>query len=876
MSLVQGWKLHVSATIGSADRVLAACAPLLIEAGCEFKYAATAQVLRQLNDVRAPRGSSGKFLTAYPTDDEQFRHLAENLHRATKGLAGPRILSDARLRPDSLVHYRYGAFLGLRLLDNDGSYRNLILDPSNRPVADRREAFFSPPHWATPPLPSQPSRPSQPSQPGPSGAPRAAGELVLHSRYRVTRAIRHANKGGVYLADDQHTGAVVVIKEGRPHVATDPYGRDVRDVIRHEANLLRHLGQLGSVPRLVDVFTDREHAFLAEEHLPGVPLTRWLHDRRTQDGGLPLGEWWSMAERLTRLLREIHRCQVVVRDLSPNNIMVDDDGSLKLVDLELAHLDDGTPTVHERGGTPGFSAPEQFRGAAPAPSADRYSLGAVLFFLATATTVELLPDSPEGRSHHDLVADRMGAPRQPVEPPAEVTRLLLDLLSEDPDRRPGLDEVEAYLTQHRPADPPALVDLWRQPTPEQAYDQPRRLPPAHLDALLDGAVAHLTATADWAAARIWRSTAFGEEADPCAVQYGAGGVLAVLARLQRHRPSPAAERLVRQTSDWIVRHLRTQEHRLPGLYFGAAGTALALHDTGSLLDQPDLLGLARDLLADLPRRWPNPDITHGAAGLGTALLLLWRTTGDPQLAKTVAETVAEVAESLVAAADPDGDLLTWTVPADFDSQLAGYRSYGFGHGTAGIGAFLLAAGQHLGRPDLTEQAERCGRTLVKLAEHRGETTVWSETAEKPGLLHHWCNGSSGVGTLLARLHTATGDTEYLHLAERAARAVLRHRWRAGTAYCHGLAGDGDFLLDLAEASGDPVHRAWADEIACTLYDRRVYRDGHAVLPNETGTQITAEFGTGIAGHLAFLLRLRYGGPRMFHPPTGPDAREASR
>ncbi|WP_281179566.1 class IV lanthionine synthetase LanL [Micromonospora rosaria] len=858
MSRVQGWKLHVSATVHSADRVLAACAPVLVEAGCEFKYAATGDILRNLNDVRAPRGSSGKFLTAYPVDDEQFRTLAERLDEATEGLAGPRILSDARLRSGSLVHYRYGAFIGLRKLDHDGSYRYLILDPAGNPVDDRRQAFHSPPPWAVPPVPS-PAAPPRPT------------EAVLHSRYRITGAIRHANKGGVYLADDRETGSVVVVKESRPHVATDDHGRDVRDVLRHEAAVLRRLGHLGSVPRLVDLFTDQEHVFLVETHVPGVPLARWVTDRLHRGDGLPLDQWWRMADRLTRLLRAVHGCHVVIRDLSPNNILVDEDGAMTLVDLEMAHFDHGGPPIHEHGGTPGFSAPEQFRAAAPDPSADLYSLGAVLFYLATCTTPDLLRDSPGGRGHDELVAARLGAPHRAVAPPEPVTRLLLALLREDPARRPGLDEVTATIAAHRPTPVPGPVDLWRPPTPEQAYGRLRTLPAAHLDALLDGAVAHLAATVDTAAERLWRSTAFGDDTEPCAVQHGAGGVLAVLSRLHRHRPSPVARRLVGEVADWIIDHLRTQEHRLPGLCFGAAGTALALHDAGTLLDRPGTTQLARALLADLPRRWPNPDVTHGAAGLGTALLLLWRDTGDSRLA----QAVTDVADGLVDSVDPDRDLVGWTVPRDFDSALAGYRSYGFGHGTAGIGTFLLAAGQHLGRPDLTELAGRCGQTLVTLAEHRDDTAVWSEAAGKPGLLYHWCNGSSGVGTLFARLYPATGDPGYLRLADRAARAVLRQRWRSGTAYCHGLAGDGDFLLDLAEASGDPLHRAWAEEIACTLYDRRTYRDGHAVLPNETGAQVTAEFGAGLAGHLAFLLRLRYGGPRIFHPPVAATARVPS-
>jgi len=68
--VIQGWKLHVSATVASAPKVLAACAPVLAEAGCEFKFARSAETLCQLNDIRAPRGMAGKFLTAYPPDEE--------------------------------------------------------------------------------------------------------------------------------------------------------------------------------------------------------------------------------------------------------------------------------------------------------------------------------------------------------------------------------------------------------------------------------------------------------------------------------------------------------------------------------------------------------------------------------------------------------------------------------------------------------------------------------------------------------------------------------------------------------------------------------------------------------------------------------------
>jgi tRNA A-37 threonylcarbamoyl transferase component Bud32 len=854
--IVQGWKLHVSATIASAPRVLANCASVLVDAGCEFKFARSTHALRELNDTRAPRGMSGKFLTAYPRNEEQLRILATQLDEATHGLDGPRILSDARLRPDSLVHYRYGAFYGVQVLDNDGSYSNRILTPDGALIPDRREAFFSPPSWATPPFPS---------------AGEAVGRVdsvLLNDRYCVSTAIRHANKGGVYVAEDTRTGSTVIIKEGRPHVATDRHGRDARAVIRHEAEALRRLEGLGVTPRFVELFIAEDHAFLVEEKSSGVSLERWVALQRDQGRPLPYEAWWTLAEKLTHLIGEVHGRGVILRDFNPNNVLLDQD-RLLLIDLELAQLDQGAPTVYEFGGTPGFSAPEQFRGEPPAPSVDLFSLGAILFFLATAASPEMPMDSAGSRTFDELVALRLGRPRLACPPPVQAVDLIRALMSEKPVRRPTLAQVSSLLKARRPDAKRGRVDLWRGPSSKAAYSSTRVLARDQWDELVDGILAHLEATVDLSpgSARLWPSTAYGNETEPCAVQYGAGGVLAVLARLYRHRRTGCVERLLTAVCDWLQRHVRNVEHNLPGLFFGASGTALALYDAGVVLERADCVDLATAVLRRLPTRWPNPDITHGAAGVGTALLLLWQATGVSDLAGLV----AEVADAIVAARREEGSQILWTVPVDFDSRLAGYSSYGFAHGTAGIGSFLLAAGRALGRDDLVVIARRCGQTLIELAEQVDGTAIWHEGPGKPGLLTHWCNGASGVGTLFVRLYAADADVTYRDLSESAARAVMQRRWTSGTAYCHGLAGDGDFLLDLAEVTGSTVHRNWAEEIASTLYDRRVYRDRRAVTPNETGMEVTAEFGTGLAGHLAFLIRLRYGGPRMFHPPLTFDA-----
>jgi len=216
----------------------------------------------------------------------------------------------------------------------------------------------------------------------------------------------------------------------------------------------------------------------------------------------------------------------------------------------------------------------------------------------------------------------------------------------------------------------------------------------------------------------------------------------------------------------------------------------------------------------------------------------------------------------------DGSGISWRVAESFDSELAGYSSFGFAHGTAGIGAFLLWAASVGSHDGLLRLAEQCGEVLLTVAVRENGGSYWPATSGAAVSPAHWCNGSTGVGSFFCRLYAHTGERRFLQAAEEAAHAVMSTRWRVGNAYCHGLAGNGDFLLDLAQVTGDDKFLCWANAIAHLLWARRVNWNGAAVVPDETGTAVTGGYGAGVAGHLSFLVRLRDGGPRLFHPyPT---------
>ncbi|WP_235619090.1 class IV lanthionine synthetase LanL [Embleya scabrispora] len=861
----QGWKLHLSATARSAPRVLENAARVLVAHGCAFKFAVTPKAAAEMNAVRAVRAMSGKFITAYPADDEQLVRLAAELHAVTEGLPGPAILSDRRYQPGSLVHYRFGCFAHPRELNDEGFYEGRLQAPDGTFVPDRREPWFAPPAWAVDPL----AEPAPPAGSAPPGGERKRGApVLLADRYRVRAAINHSNRGGVYRARDERTGEDVLIKEARPHVASGPDGRDARNWLRHEAEVLERLapgGPGGIVPAVREVFEQGGHVFLVEDLIDGDTLQRWTTDRLERrhgdDGRIPIPAAWELARELVRLVAQVHDAALVLRDFKPSNVMITPQGRPVLVDLEGAvPLDGRAPVI----GTRGFSAPEYLAvsgSAPPAPgtSADCFSLGATLLHATAGISPVLAAEDAPARSAGERIAAIVGAAAPGIPALDALAPLVVGLTADIPERW-TLAQAADFLRAAPDPDPAR-----RPPKPRPERPAP---PPAPHRLLADG-LAHLVETMNPDAAYLWPAPRSLPDGDPCNVQLGAAGVLAVLDRAVRcgHRD---AEPALRTAADWLDRRLARPERVLPGLYFGRSGSAWALYEAARTLADEPLAARAAAYALAIPLTGRNPDVCHGLAGAGTAQLHLWHATGDVRFAERAGECADGVLR-LLAAADGGVD---WPVDGDVRAELAGSSLYGFGHGVAGNAAFLLSAARDLDRSDLLDIAIGGGHALAAVADRRGDVALWPKgpgRTERPGL-NFWCNGTSGVGTFLVRLWRVTREDRWLDLAEGAARAVYEERWRMGPGSCHGVAGNAELLLDLHEATGDDRHHARARELGDCIALRAARRHGRLLVPDDTLRDMYASYGVGMAGVLDFLLRLTHGGPRSWlvdRPATVP-------
>lgn len=207
--------------------------------------------------------------------------------------------------------------------------------------------------------------------------------VTLQERYLVLELHGAGGMSTVYRARDLHFPNVtkqVAVKE-MINMATDPTMHEM--VVRNferEADLLATLSH-PAIPRIYDYFTQENNSYLVMEFIEGKDLEAVL---RQTESYLPEDQVIKWAIEICDVLHYLHHQKpqpVIFRDVKPSNIMVDNHGSIRLIDFGIARVfqpgQKGTMI-----GTDGYAPPEQYRGEA-SPAGDLYALGATLHHLLT-------------------------------------------------------------------------------------------------------------------------------------------------------------------------------------------------------------------------------------------------------------------------------------------------------------------------------------------------------------------------------------------------------------------------------------------------------------------------------------------------------------
>jgi serine/threonine-protein kinase len=203
-------------------------------------------------------------------------------------------------------------------------------------------------------------------------------------RYEIIEELGHGAMGTVYRAKDPAMDRVVALKTIIAVALSSQQGTEFRERFYREARAAGKLAHPGIVP----VFDVGEHEglpFLVMEFIDG----RTLDDAAKSGERLTLERVCEIGQQIAEALGYAHRNGVVHRDIKPANILLTSVAKYgierpKITDFGVAKLAAGSTTVSgQMLGTPAFMPPEQFTGAAVDGRADIFSLGVILYWLAT-------------------------------------------------------------------------------------------------------------------------------------------------------------------------------------------------------------------------------------------------------------------------------------------------------------------------------------------------------------------------------------------------------------------------------------------------------------------------------------------------------------
>jgi tRNA A-37 threonylcarbamoyl transferase component Bud32 len=583
----QGWKVHVSAGLGNADKVAAKVWDYCVPRGIPFKFVPSPQLLHLRNSKYAGRDTSGKFVTVYPDGESQLHLVLEELGELLDGEPGPYILTDLRWREGPL-YVRYGAFAKRFCIGEHGTLVTAVEDDEGRLVPDSRAPTFYVPDWVALPEFLRPHLDARNST--------TVGDLP----YRIESALHFSNGGGVYAGTDARTGEKVVLKEGRPYAGLASDGADAVARLERERDVLEALSGLGVAPEVRDWFTLGDHRFLVMEFLEGKPLNSLFAHRHPLLAPDPdpraVADYTAWALRVLagveRAVAAVHSRGLVVNDVHMYNIMIGPDGeSVRLLDFEAA-----APASDERRQSvahPGFMAPPDRRGTA----VDRYALACLRLAMFLPVTTLFAVDRAKAAHLADVIAGQFPVPRAFLdEAVAEITRGL---------PRPAGDYLPAAATDWPAARDAMAAAVLAAATPQRDD----RLFPGDILQFADGG--------------------------GLGIAHGAAGVLLAFADSGLPRYEEGERWLLDRTAP-------PPGGTALGLYDGIAGIAYALHRLGHTERALDLVGT---LLAE---KWQqaSADLYGGLAGIGLVLDHLGRATGDRELRRHALEAARIVAGRL--------------------------------------------------------------------------------------------------------------------------------------------------------------------------------------------------------------------------------------
>lgn len=699
---LQGWKIHVSATLENAARLLKQVCKIMYREKCAFKFLLDKKVLSITNYKNWSRGSSGKFITIYPSDEEKFRYLLEELFKHLKEEKGPYILSDRRYKESKVLYYRYGGITPLRRIAITGEKEEVLLSSSGEEVPDSRTPYFNLPNWVKDPFPWEENR-------GDSIA-------LKDNRYFIKKALFFSNSGGVYLAEDKVEKREVVIKEARPYTCFEDTGIDAIQMRQREYEILGILKDTGVVPKPLDIFIEWEHLFIVMEYIKGFNLREIIFEYspllRTKPKIEDTLKFYEIFRKiflnLAKALQLAHNRNIVLGDLSPNNVIVipENDYSIKLIDFEGAFKYGKEQTTYLH--TPGFRDIIRVMKKMQNYSDDIYTLGKLMFY-------SIFPLNALEKLRKDLYTNVLEIMLKDLGWPEKIHYVIEECLGRKKDC--------SFISKS--------LNLCKKSEFEKPKFHKYALDKGELTTIVKKLGEFILENINYGRDRLFPADPFMYLTNPLSLGFGAIGVMYVLNKCGFEIPEKAFL--------WVEHKLREVDEKTycPSLLTGISGIAWGLWELGYEEKALNLMKIANN--HKLVKK--HHSLYYGSAGVGLANLYFYFKTSKTEFL----EIADEIGSFLLSTANRNKKGIYWK---DDKSVWLGY-----GYGQSGVALFLLRLYQFTGKKKYLQQGEEAIKFDLSYGKKIEENVMSfpSSSDKKDITLEHYVEiGTAGIVKVILR------------------------------------------------------------------------------------------------------------------------------
>lgn len=546
----------------------------------------------------------------------------------------------------------------------------------------------------------------------------------------------------------------------------------------NEAQVLEQLNNYTISPKGIESGSFDENLYLVMEYVEGVPCDTAVEKYRNLNSRDNLSQLLRIAGNILAAYETLHKASVIHSDIHPRNILVSQNGDVKLIDFGLSRFANAKP--HSlRGGISFFYEPEYARAIAdgtPLPpssvAGEQYAVAALLYLLLTGKQYlnfsyekdvllqQILTEPPLPFRAHDIDVN------------AEIEAVLFKALSKNAaDRYASMSDFKT---------------AWLQVTERLAHDT-TAIASTH----------SYTAFCNDVKNRFGFNGPFIETglqvAPACSVNYGAAGIAYMFYRMALTEKEPEllalADVWANRAYDYLKRgdaafyatdiEITPETVGAVSIYHSATGVHLVQALISAAMgDDNAFQRSVFNFITDASKPCGSVDLTVGKSSVLIGCALLFEQLADEhnELRKNLQQFGNAVMNDI------------WT-----DTNRVDYN--GIAHGWAGIlyATLRWCMQSSVALPELFMQRVE---SLRNAGIEEGDYIRWPLTADNKDSWAGWCHGSAGYTFLWCALYRFTGDERYLETAEKTAKHFLAAEAISNASLCCGLAGECYALLSL--------------------------------------------------------------------------------